>query len=114
MSTENGGVSNERSVGYMLSRCHERCTHMSSSLSTGPGVVAFAADLLVAVAGAAVQLVQAVAFWLAVAFPALYVPLLLDGLSLGSDLLPFVALLVANVAALVVGHGHRRDAVDGR
>jgi hypothetical protein len=53
-------------------------------------------------------LLQATAFWSAVAMPFLYVPLLLGGLTSG-EAATFVGLLVANAAALVLGHGHRAD-----
>ncbi len=46
------------------------------------------------------------AFWAAVVFPALYVPLLVDGLS-GAETTRFVALLSLHLLALVVGHGHK-------
>ena len=49
---------------------------------------------------------RAFAFWLAVGLPLLYVPLLWSGLSDGEVPL-FLALVVANVAALVVGHDYK-------
>ncbi len=54
-----------------------------------------------------VVVVRFVGFWVAIALPFLYVPLLLQGLSNG-DLLLFVGLLMANAFALVVGHDHGR------
>ncbi len=51
---------------------------------------------------------EAVGFWTAVVLPFLYLPLLADGFT-GNDPLAFGALLALNVAALVVGHGYRRD-----
>ena len=53
-------------------------------------------------------LLQATAFWSAVAMPFLYVPLLVGGLTSG-ETVTFVGLLVLNVVALVLGHGHRSD-----
>ncbi|WP_436927443.1 hypothetical protein [Halosimplex amylolyticum] len=50
------------------------------------------------------------AFWAAVALPFLHLPLLLaTGLSTEPYTNAFVALLVANVLALLVGHTHYRD-----
>lgn len=54
-------------------------------------------------------LLQATAFWSAIAMPFLYVPLLLGGLT-GSEAPAFVGLVAANGLALVLGHGHRADA----
>ncbi|GAB6861872.1 hypothetical protein ACFR97_10930 [Haloplanus litoreus] len=48
-----------------------------------------------------------IAFWAAVALPFLYLPLLAGGLE-GQQLTVFVGLLLANVAALVLGHEHGR------
>lgn len=51
--------------------------------------------------------IQFVAFWLAVALPFLYLPLLHGGLQAGQTA-AFGSLLAVNAAALVVGHGHSR------
>lgn len=48
-----------------------------------------------------------VGFWLAVALPFLYLPLLLGGLS-GGQTQVFVGLLGLNVLALLVGHSYGR------
>lgn len=53
-----------------------------------------------------VSSVQATAFWVAVVLPFLYLPLLVTGLEAGATTTAFVALLLANVLALLVGHGH--------
>ena len=50
--------------------------------------------------------VRFVGFWLAVALPFLYVPLLVGGLT-GEQATVFAGLLSLNVVALLVGHGHR-------
>lgn len=55
-----------------------------------------------------VRSMEAVAFWLAVALPFLYLPLLANGIS-GQEALVFVGLLVVNVVALVAGHGYHRN-----
>lgn len=52
---------------------------------------------------------EVVSFWVAVVLPFLYVPLLLSGISLQGELLTFVGLLAINVAAFLVGHGHKRN-----
>lgn len=54
--------------------------------------------------------VQALAFWAAIALPFTYLPLLSQGFEDGLTApLAFGALLLANVVALVIGHGHGRD-----
>lgn len=54
--------------------------------------------------------VTGVAFWAAIALPFLHVPLLLaTGLSSQSTATAFVALLVLNVLALLVGHPYSRE-----
>jgi hypothetical protein len=52
---------------------------------------------------------EVVGFWSAVALPFLYVPLLFTGISSQAELLTFLGLLVLNLAALLAGHGHKRD-----
>ncbi|WP_137284963.1 hypothetical protein [Halorussus salinisoli] len=52
---------------------------------------------------------EVVGFWSAVALPFLYLPLLLTGISTQAELLTFVGLLVLNLAALLAGHGHKRE-----
>lgn len=51
--------------------------------------------------------VRFVAFWLAVALPFLYLPLLASGLE-GQQPTVFGTLLALNSVALLVGHGHGR------
>jgi hypothetical protein len=51
--------------------------------------------------------VRFIAFWVAVALPFLYVPLLFVGLG-GERTAAFVGLLLVNAVALVVGHDHAR------
>jgi hypothetical protein len=58
-------------------------------------------------ARAARRQLRAGGFWAAVCLPFLHVPLLLTGLDSTGDAAAFAALLVANLLALVVGHGHR-------
>lgn len=53
--------------------------------------------------------VEIVGFWAAVALPFLYVPLLFAGISSDAELLTFLGLLALNVAALLAGHGYKRD-----
>lgn len=52
--------------------------------------------------------VEAVAFWLAIALPFLYFPLVLNGFT-DQEAVAFAVLLAVNAVALVVGHDHRRD-----
>lgn len=87
----------------------------TNSPSIWPGPSLTSPDRLVrAIAGAARYvrpLLQATAFWSAVAMPFCYVPLLLGGLT-GGEAPAFVALLAANGLALVLGHGHRQHEVE--
>lgn len=53
--------------------------------------------------------IRAVAFWLAVALPFLYLPLLAVGLNQPSVITAFVALLTTNAVALMVGHSYALD-----
>ena len=52
---------------------------------------------------------QFVSFWAAVGLPFVHVTLLAYGLDHRSVALAFVALLVANIVALYVGHGYNRS-----
>lgn len=54
--------------------------------------------------------VEATSFWLAVTLPFLYLPLLASGVTTNGELLSVLVLVVLNVIALVVGHGHLNDA----
>lgn len=51
---------------------------------------------------------RAVAFWLAIALPFLYLPLLAGGLDGKAEAFAFVGLMVVNLVALVVGHEYGR------
>jgi len=54
--------------------------------------------------------ITGIAFWAAIALPFLHLPLLLaTGLSSEPYTNAFVALLLANVVALLVGHSHYRE-----
>jgi hypothetical protein len=57
--------------------------------------------------GVAVAPLRFVGFWAAIAFPFLYVPLLMGGLQ-GNEATVFIALLAVNLLALVVGHEYNR------
>jgi hypothetical protein len=48
-----------------------------------------------------------VGFWAAISMPFLYLPLLAEGLSAG-EVYVFVGLLLLNLVAFVVGHGHKQ------
>ncbi|WP_313691059.1 hypothetical protein [Halorarum halobium] len=54
----------------------------------------------------AVASIRAVAFYSAIALPLLYLPLLVDGLSVQEGPL-FAALVCANFGALLAGHGYQ-------
>ncbi|MCU4924684.1 hypothetical protein OB905_01625 [Halobacteria archaeon AArc-dxtr1] len=47
-------------------------------------------------------------FWLAIFLPFLYIPLLLNGLSTGFEVVSALGLIAANVVVLYVGHAHRQ------
>lgn len=53
--------------------------------------------------------VRIFAFWVAVALPFLYLPLLITGLENTTVTMAFLALLATNAVTLFVGHPHRRD-----
>lgn len=53
--------------------------------------------------------VEALAFWAAVALPFVYLPLVASGFESPTGALFFVALVVVNVLALLVGHGYKRE-----
>lgn len=52
---------------------------------------------------------SAVAFWLAVAMPMAYVPLLISGLGDGHELGLFLGLLAIHIVALRAGRSHRSE-----
>lgn len=52
---------------------------------------------------------SALSFWLAIALPALYLPLLFTGLSTVPDLLTFFGLFGLHLVALVGGRSYGRD-----
>ena len=60
-------------------------------------------------AGSLTTPVSALAFWLAIALPALYLPLLLTGLSTVPDLVLFLSLFGLHLVALVGGRSYRRE-----
>jgi len=51
---------------------------------------------------------QFLSFWIAVALPFVYVPLLARGLADATAALTFFALLVVNILALYAGHGYNQ------
>ena len=61
-----------------------------------------------AAVSAAVKPVRALAFWLAVALPFAYLPLLVGGIGTEAELVTFAGLVAANAVALLVGHDHHR------
>lgn len=61
-----------------------------------------------AVGTAALQVIEFVAFWIAVALPFVYLPMIALGAATSYPL-AFVGLLGANAIALAIGHGHERS-----
>lgn len=51
--------------------------------------------------------IRITSFWLAIVLPFFYVPLLVTGLSSGTETGIFLSLLVFNLGALYVGHSYR-------
>ncbi len=54
------------------------------------------------------QPAQFLSFWIAIALPFAYLPLLANGLGEPTTALAFVSLLVINVVALYLGHGYNQ------
>jgi hypothetical protein len=80
---------------------HEHRTPIRSTggESTGEGLLA--AKTLIAP-------LSALAFWLAIALPALYLPLFVTGLESTHELLTFLGLFALHLLALFGGRTHRR------
>jgi hypothetical protein len=57
-------------------------------------------------------LVVAVSFWIAIALPLAYLPLLATGIT-GGEALLFAGLIGTNGVAFVVGHGHEPRSIRG-
>jgi hypothetical protein len=53
--------------------------------------------------------IRGIAFWVAIALPFLYIPLLASGLQSSSIRLAFGVLVTCNAVALLVGHSHARE-----
>ena len=53
--------------------------------------------------------IRGIAFWITIALPFLYVPLLASGLQSSAVRLVFVVLVSCNVVTLLVGHSHARE-----
>ncbi|WP_255151283.1 hypothetical protein [Halorarius halobius] len=81
---------------------------MSTSESIGPHVTDALAPFE-RLADAVVGLVSFVTFWVGTLLPLTYVPLLATG-ALTTRPETFGALVAVNVAAMVLGHGHKRPA----
>jgi hypothetical protein len=80
---------------------------MSGAHSQSPRLRRVGTTTLAALSTLATATVRTLAFWLAVVLPLAYLPLLADGIT-GGELVPFVALLAANVVALLLGHDYAR------
>lgn len=55
-----------------------------------------------------VRLVRGIAFWIGVALPFVYLPLMIGGIT-RFELVTFVGAIVANYLALLLGSGYRRS-----
>lgn len=59
-----------------------------------------------------VEPVRRLAFWMAVALPFLYLPMLVIGFQSTAELTAFVVLLCCNGVALLIGHPYMRDSTN--
>ena len=80
---------------------------MSGAHSESPRLRRVGTTTIASLSSLVTATVQTVAFWLAVVLPLAYLPLLADGIT-GGELIPFTALLAANVVALTLGHDYGR------
>ncbi|WP_152040934.1 hypothetical protein [Salinigranum salinum] len=80
---------------------------MSGAHSQSPRLRRVGTTALETLSTLATATVRTLAFWLAVVLPLAYLPLLAGGIT-GGELVPFVALLAANVVALLLGHDYAR------
>lgn len=53
--------------------------------------------------------IRTLSFWVAIALPFLYLPMLITGLENTTVTVAFLALVGANALTLFVGHPHRRE-----
>ena len=114
--TESGVNSTQRSPPYMQSALlgvSDEVTTMASAQQTTPNESALPTDrdvteLLTTAKRAAVFPFEFVGFWLAVALPLLYLPLLVGGLT-GAEVQAFIGLLALNCASLLLGRNYARD-----
>lgn len=82
---------------------------MSNSATNGLRSALVRAGSVVQSGETVLSSVRVLAFWVAVALPFLYLPLLFTGLETTATTVAFIALLAVNAIALFVGHAHRRD-----
>lgn len=86
-----------------------RCPPMSSSTNNGLRSSLQSVPSFSEASEHVLSPIRALAFWIAVALPFLYLPLLAVGLSSRALTGAFLALLLCNAVALLVGHDHLRD-----
>jgi hypothetical protein len=80
---------------------------MSGAHSESPRLRRVGTNTITSLSTLVTATVQTVAFWFAIVLPLAYLPLLVDGIA-GGELIPFTALLAANVVALTLGHEYGR------
>lgn len=101
---------NEGSGGYKLPACVAILNAHMSTMSPSTPISETVSDSWVAQHSEVLRRpVEALAFWAAIALPFAYLPLLYSGFESTSGVLLFAGLVVANVLALYVGHGHKRE-----
>jgi hypothetical protein len=79
---------------------------MSGSSLTDPDVL-FGESGSASVFALFVRPVRRFAFWAAVVLPFLHLPLLVTGLQSQQTVIAFITLVAVNIAALVLGQGHK-------
>lgn len=79
------------------------------SNSSANGLLARVDESVPGISSSLLAPVRGIAFWIAVALPFLYVPLLVSGLQSSAVRTVFAALVVCNALALLVGHSYARD-----
>lgn len=82
---------------------------MSGSTTNGIRSVLSEVSSVKRVSEQVVSPIRALSFWVAVALPFLYLPLLATGLQSSALVTAFLALLLCNTVALLIGHSHLRE-----
>lgn len=82
---------------------------MSSSTTNDPRLSLSTVSSVRTLGKHIVSPIRALSFWIAVALPFLYIPLLAMDLSSRPVIGAFLALLLCNAVTLLIGHSHLQD-----